>query len=111
MLSCERYALPTVHVHHSWMLSQLLRKRDIPDEKYTNAFLGFGPEDKNFAVELTYNYGVESYDIGAGFGHFGIALPLAAAESDTAAAAKLAVQVYCLSSPCRAVLAMIPCQC
>jgi lactoylglutathione lyase len=73
MLSCERYALPTVHVHHSWMLSQLLRKRDIPDEKYTNAFLGFGPEDKNFAVELTYNYGVESYDIGAGFGHFGIA--------------------------------------
>ncbi|XP_066351318.1 lactoylglutathione lyase-like [Miscanthus floridulus] len=51
----------------------LLRKRDIPEEKYTNAFLGFGPEDTNFAVELTYNYGVDKYDIGMGFGHFAIA--------------------------------------
>lgn len=34
---------------------KLLRKRDVPDEKYTNAFLGFGPEDKNFALELTYS--------------------------------------------------------
>jgi hypothetical protein len=30
-----------------------LRKRDVPYEKYTNAFLGFGPENTNFAVELT----------------------------------------------------------
>jgi len=52
---------------------KLLRKRDIPEEKYTNAFLGFGPEDTNFAVELTYNYGVDKYDIGTGFGHFAIA--------------------------------------
>ena len=35
---------------------KLLRKRDVPEEKYTNAFLGFGPEDTNFALELTYNY-------------------------------------------------------
>lgn len=34
---------------------KLLRKRDIPEEKYSNAFLGFGPEDTNFAVELTYS--------------------------------------------------------
>ncbi|PWZ44137.1 Lactoylglutathione lyase [Zea mays] len=52
---------------------KLLRKRDVPDEKYTNAFLGFGPENTNFAVELTYNYGVDKYDIGTGFGHFAIA--------------------------------------
>lgn len=52
---------------------KLLRKRDVPEEKYTNAFLGFGPEDTNFAVELTYNYGVDKYDIGTGFGHFAIA--------------------------------------
>ncbi|EPS60521.1 lactoylglutathione lyase, partial [Genlisea aurea] len=54
---------------------KLLRKRDIPEEKYSNAFLGFGPEDTNFVVELTYNYGVETYDIGSGFGHFAIATP------------------------------------
>lgn len=52
---------------------QLLRKRDVPDDKYTNAFLGFGPEDTNFALELTYNYGIDKYDIGEGFGHFAIA--------------------------------------
>uniref|UniRef100_A0A453P171 VOC domain-containing protein n=1 Tax=Aegilops tauschii subsp. strangulata TaxID=200361 RepID=A0A453P171_AEGTS len=34
---------------------KLLRKRDVPEEKYTNAFLGFGPEDSNFALELTYS--------------------------------------------------------
>lgn len=53
---------------------KLLRKRDIPEEKYTNAFLGYGAEDNHFVVELTYNYGVDKYDIGAGFGHFGIAV-------------------------------------
>ncbi|KAJ4754793.1 Lactoylglutathione lyase [Rhynchospora pubera] len=52
---------------------KLLRKRDVPEEKYANAFLGFGPEDTNFAVELTYNYGVDKYEIGTGFGHFAIA--------------------------------------
>lgn len=54
---------------------KLLRKRDIPEEKYSNAFLGFGPEESHFVVELTYNYGVTSYDIGTGFGHFAIATP------------------------------------
>lgn len=53
---------------------KLLRQRDIPEEKYTNAFLGYGPEETNFVVELTYNYGKDSYDIGTGFGHFGIAV-------------------------------------
>ncbi|WOL16208.1 lactoylglutathione lyase-like [Canna indica] len=52
---------------------KLLRKRDIPEENYSNAFLGFGPEDTHFVVELTYNYGVDKYDIGSGFGHFAIA--------------------------------------
>jgi lactoylglutathione lyase len=50
-----------------------LRYRDMPEEKYTNAFLGFGSEKTNFAVELTYNYGKDSYNIGDGFGHFAIA--------------------------------------
>ena len=34
---------------------KLLRKRDVPEEKYSNAFLGFGPETSNFVVELTYS--------------------------------------------------------
>ena len=43
-------------------------------DKYTNAFLGYGPEDTNFGLELTKNYGVDSYNLGSGFGHFGLAL-------------------------------------
>lgn len=34
---------------------KLLRKRDVPAEKYSNAFLGFGPEESHFVVELTYS--------------------------------------------------------
>lgn len=34
---------------------KLLRKRDIPEERYTNAFLGYGPEEAHFVIELTYS--------------------------------------------------------
>ncbi|KAF0928176.1 hypothetical protein E2562_038088 [Oryza meyeriana var. granulata] len=64
----------TIKFYTECLGMKLLRKRDIPEERYTNAFLGYGPEDSHFVVELTYNYGVESYDIGTGFGHFGIAV-------------------------------------
>ncbi len=53
---------------------KLLRYRDIKEEKYTNAFLGYKSELTNFCMELTYNYGREEYDIGTGFGHFGLAV-------------------------------------
>lgn len=51
-----------------------LRGRDMPSEKYTNVFFGFGPEScgKHFSLEVTYNYGISSYDIGSGFGHIGV---------------------------------------
>lgn len=37
---------------------KLLRKRDMQEQKYTNAFLGYGPEDAHFVVELTYSNSV-----------------------------------------------------
>lgn len=60
---------------------KVLRERDVPSEKYTNVFFGYGPEQRGeyFSLELTYNYGVDSYDIGSGFGHFGIAVEDASA--------------------------------
>jgi lactoylglutathione lyase len=51
---------------------KLLRQRDYPDGKFTLAFLGYGPEESHTAIELTYNYGVSSYEIGTGFGHIAI---------------------------------------
>ncbi|XP_028802101.1 probable lactoylglutathione lyase, chloroplastic isoform X1 [Neltuma alba] len=64
----------TIKFYTECLGMKLLRKRDIPEERYSNAFLGYGPEDSHFVVELTYNYGVDKYDIGTGFGHFGIAV-------------------------------------
>lgn len=64
----------TIKFYTECLGMKLLRKRDVPDERYTNVFLGYGPEDSHFVIELTYNYGVDKYDIGNGFGHFGIAV-------------------------------------
>jgi lactoylglutathione lyase len=53
---------------------QLLRKSDNPDNKYTLAFVGYGPEEAHTVLELTYNYGVEKYDPGTAYGHIALAV-------------------------------------
>jgi lactoylglutathione lyase len=65
----------------------LLRTTDRPDQKYSLAFVGYGDESAGAVIELTYNYGVSSYDLGAGFGHIAIAVANAA---DTCARIKSA---------------------
>jgi lactoylglutathione lyase len=57
----------------------LLRRRDYPDGKFTLAFLGFGPESEQAALELTHNWGVDRYELGTGYGHVAIEVPDAAA--------------------------------
>jgi lactoylglutathione lyase len=52
---------------------KLLRKDDYPGGKFTNAFVGYGPEETDTVVELTYNWGREEpYEIGTGFGHLAL---------------------------------------
>jgi len=46
-----------------------LRRRDVPDGKYTLAFLGYGDDAPGAGLELTYNYGVTRYEHGTAFGH------------------------------------------
>lgn len=53
----------------------LLRTTDRPEQKYSLAFVGYDSEDSNSVIELTYNYGVNSYDLGNAFGHIAIAVP------------------------------------
>jgi len=50
----------------------LLRRKDYPDGKFTLAFVGYGDEANNSVIELTYNWGVASYEMGTGFGHLAI---------------------------------------
>jgi lactoylglutathione lyase len=51
---------------------RLLRRKDYPDGKFTLAFVGYGDEAANSVIELTYNWGVDQYDIGTGFGHIAL---------------------------------------
>ena len=50
----------------------LLRTTDRPEQKYSLAFVGYGPETEHAVIELTYNYGVDHYDLGTAFGHLAI---------------------------------------
>lgn len=61
---------------------KLLRKSDNPEYKYTLAFVGFGDEASGAVLELTYNYGVDKYEMGTAFGHVAIAVDSAAAACD-----------------------------
>ena len=54
---------------------KVLRKRDVPEGKYTLAFVGYGDENDSTVVELTYNYGHPGYNIGDGFGHLAVGMP------------------------------------
>lgn len=51
---------------------RLLRRKDYPDGKFTLAFVGYGDESDNSVIELTYNWGVDRYDMGTGYGHIAI---------------------------------------
>jgi len=50
----------------------LLRQKDYPDGRFTLAFVGYGDEASNSAIELTYNWDTDQYDMGNGFGHLAI---------------------------------------
>lgn len=61
---------------------QLLRRKDYPDGKFTLAFVGYGDEADHTVIELTHNWGTDSYDLGDGYGHIALAVDDAAAACD-----------------------------
>ena len=62
-----------------------IRRREVPDGKYTLVFVGYGDNASGEAeIELTYNWGEDAgYQVGTGFGHFAVAVPDAAAAVET----------------------------
>jgi len=63
---------------------RLLRRSEHPEGRFTLAFVGYGPESSEAVIELTYNWGVDRYELGSAFGHLAV-------EVDDAAAACAAV--------------------
>ncbi|ODS98607.1 MAG: lactoylglutathione lyase [Lautropia sp. SCN 69-89] len=61
---------------------KLLRTADRPEQKYSLAFVGYGDEAGHAVIELTYNYGVDRYEIGTGYGHIAIEVDDAAATCE-----------------------------
>ena len=53
----------------------LLRTTERPSQGYSLAFVGYGSNPDHAEIELTYNYGVEHYDIGTAYGHIALGVP------------------------------------
>jgi lactoylglutathione lyase len=53
---------------------RLLRRQDYPGGRFTLAFVGYGDESENAAIELTHNWDTASYELGNGFGHLAVAV-------------------------------------
>jgi lactoylglutathione lyase len=51
---------------------RLLRRKDYPEGKFTLAFVGYGDESEHTVLELTYNWGVDRYELGTAFGHIAL---------------------------------------
>ncbi len=51
---------------------KLLRQKDYPGGEFTLAFVGYGDESDHTVIELTYNWGVEKYDLGNAYGHIAL---------------------------------------
>jgi lactoylglutathione lyase len=61
---------------------QLLRITQRPEQNYDLAFVGYGTNPEHAEIELTYNYGVSSYDLGNAYGHIAIGVPDVVATCD-----------------------------
>ncbi len=66
---------------------QLLRTSDNPEYKYKLAFVGYGGNPDQAEIELTYNYGVDRYEMGSAFGHIALGVPDAYAACEKIRAA------------------------
>ena len=54
---------------------KLLRTTERPEQKYSLAFVGYGTNPDHAEIELTYNHGVDKYDLGTAYGHIALGVP------------------------------------
>ena len=61
---------------------KVLRTTDRPEQKYSLAFVGYDDESRAAVLELTYNYGVDKYELGSAYGHVALEVDDAAKTCD-----------------------------
>jgi lactoylglutathione lyase len=72
----------SVNFYTSLLGMKELRRNEVKDGKYTLAFVGYGDEANSTVIELTYNWGVDHYEMGSAFGHLAIGVPDVAATCE-----------------------------
>ena len=65
----------SIHFYTTFLGMKELRRNEVPAGKYTLVFLGYGDESSHTVLELTYNWGVDQYEIGTAFGHLALGVP------------------------------------
>ena len=63
---------PSIDFYTKILGMRLLRQKEYPEGRFTLAFLGYGDEKDNSAIELTHNWDTDTYEQGTGFGHIAI---------------------------------------
>ena len=66
---------------------KLIRQNENAANKYSLAFLGYAANPEQAEIELTYNHGVSSYEMGTAYGHIALGVPDAAAACEKIRAA------------------------
>jgi lactoylglutathione lyase len=65
----------SINFYTQVMGMQLLRTTERPEQKYSLAFVGYGRNPEHAEIELTYNHGVDSYELGTAYGHIALEVP------------------------------------
>jgi lactoylglutathione lyase len=65
----------SIHFYTNVMGMKLLRTSENPEYKYSLAFVGYGNNPDHAELELTYNWGTESYEMGTAYGHIALGVP------------------------------------
>ena len=60
----------------------LIRRSENPEYKYSLAFVGYGSNPEHAELELTYNHGVDKYEMGTAYCHIALGVPDAYAACD-----------------------------
>jgi len=68
VLTCRDVAA-SIRFYTEVLGMRLLRRHEYPEGRFTLAFVGYGPESEQAAIELTWNWDTARYDLGNGFGH------------------------------------------
>lgn len=62
----------SLHFYTNVLGMQMISRKDYPEGKFTLAFVGYGRNPEHAELELTYNWGVDHYELGTAYGHIAL---------------------------------------